>query len=320
MSVPRMIAHLLLERCSRKLLSRVPETDAVMAAPDQVDAFAASGRDEGLLAHLYFFHAVMSLPVIRPGDTVLDLACGPANQLAQIARLHPGARFIGVDASPAMLERARATLAPLPHASAQPGDITHLPAIAPASIDCVLCTMSLHHLPDVAALDRAMREIRRVLKPGGGIYLADFGRLKRAATQRYFAHDRADEQSQQFTEDFLQSLRAAFSIDELRAATAALDTPLALHATALAPFLMVARSTARGAIDGDTAARVQRSYRALSRVQQRDFDNLVRWFRVGGLSLPDDINSGGGESRRRWPHRSAAAPASLAPPRTEPQE
>ena len=296
MSVAAMIGHLLLERLSRRILPRIPETDAVMVTPAQIDAFRESGRDAGLLAHLYFFNAVMSLPVIRAGDVVLDLACGPANQLAQIARLHPQTQFIGIDASQSMLEQARATLANISNANVQHGDITQLSSLASASIDCVLCTMSLHHLPDIAALDRAMREIRRVLKPDGGIYFADFGRLKRNATQRYFAHDRSDEQSPQFTADFLLSLRAAFSADEMHAATTALATSLSRHATALAPFLMIFRSAARGAIDDGVGTRVEEHYRELSDLQRRDFHNLVRWFRLGGLALPDGLSLGGGGS------------------------
>jgi SAM-dependent methyltransferase len=296
MSVPQMLVHLLLERCARRLQPRTPETNTVMAAPGQVSAFAASGRDAGLLGHLYFFHAVMSLPVIRPGDVVLDLACGPANQLAHIARLHPQTRFIGIDASEAMIRIARDTLASAPNASVQCGDITQLSDIAPHSVDGVLCTMSLHHLPDISALDRTMREIHRVLKNDGGVYLADFGRLKYATTQHYFALDRASEQSQEFTGDFWQSMRAAFSVGELRAATAALDLPLSQYSTAMADFLVIFRSASRASIDAATAARVARAYRELTRVQQRDFDNLVRWFRLGGMPLPNGINPVGGES------------------------
>lgn len=303
MSLPSMLAHLLLERVARYPQPRIPETDAVMAAPAQINAFMESGRDQGVLSHLYFFHAVMSLPVIRPDDTVLDLACGPGNQLAQIARLHPHSQFIGVDASPGMLELARSALATTPNTTLQLGDITQLTSIESASIDCVLCTMSLHHLPDTNALTRAMREIRRVLKSDGGIYLADFGRLKRAVTQRYFAYDRAGEQSQQFTEDFLQSLRAAFSVDELNTATTALDKPVARHATALAPFMLIFRSAARCTIESTVAARVAENYRQLSRRQQQDFNNLVRWFRVGGLVLPENINLAGDEAAIADPYQ-----------------
>lgn len=292
MSAAAMAGHLLLERLTKQVLPRIPESAPIMAAPDQVAAFAQGGRDDGILTHIYFLHALMSLPVIRPGDTVLDLACGPANQLLHIARLHPDANFIGVDASSNMLNMARSTLAKnqLDNVQLQVGDITNLAAFADAQIDSVLCTMSLHHLPDFAALHSVMREIRRVVKPGGGIYLADFGRMKRVATQRFFAYDRSELQSAQFTEDFLNSMRAAFSVAEFTAATAQLGCPVQHHQTALAPFMMICRSAARrpldAALDPELKARLDFHYRNLTALQHRDFANIARWFRVGGLALP----------------------------------
>ena len=282
-----MIAHLLLERMTLRVLPRVPEAMPIMAARDQIAAFMQGGRDDGILTHIYFFHAVMSLPVIRPGDTVLDLACGPANQLALIARLNPEAHFIGVDASPGMLDLARSTLQSqrIGNVELQAGDITNLLAINTASIDGVVCTMSLHHLPDTTTLRQTMREIRRILKPHGGVYLADFGRLKRAATQRYFANDRIELQSKQFTEDFLNSMRAAFSREEFTAATAELGISLQHHQTALAPFMLVFRSAARRAIDTALEMQIKQHYQNLTPRQRRDFDNMVRWFGVGRMEL-----------------------------------
>ncbi len=287
MSFAAMIGHLLLERFSKQILPRIPETDAVMEASDQIAAFMQGGRDDGILTHIYFFHAVMSLPVIHPGDTVLDLACGPANQLTHFARLNPEANFIGIDASAGMLELARATLAQnrIDNVSLQHGTITDLSDIDTASIDCVICTMSLHHLPDTNALHTTMKEIHRILKPNGGIYLADFGRLKRDATQHYFAHDRSELQSQTFTEDFLNSMRAAFSVEELKSALTEIDTPIEIHETALAPFMMIARSDPRRAIDEKLADRVKSFYENLTASQRRDYDNIVRWFRINGFAL-----------------------------------
>lgn len=285
MSVPAMIAHLLLERISKQVLPRIPEAAAIMANVDQAQTFQQGGNDDGILKHIYFFHAVMSLPVICPGDTVLDLACGPANQLAHIARLNPDANFVGIDASPTMLELAQATLTSnsIENATLQLGDITNLSNIATASIDSVICTMSLHHLPDTAALHQTMREIRRVLKTDGGIYLADFGRLKRTATQKYFAYDRIDLQSKAFTDDFLNSMRAAFSVEEFKSALAEIDSAIEIHYTALAPFMMIARNAERRLIDDKLAEKIKLSYHDLSAGQRRDFDNVTRWFRMGGM-------------------------------------
>jgi len=287
MSTPVMMLHLLLERFSSSVLAREPEPP-LMEDADQVRAFMQSGFSNGILNYVHFFHAVISLPVIRPGDVVLDLACGPASQLLQIARLHPDVHFIGVEASSGMLALAQENLvqAGVSNVSLQPGDISRLDGFADASIDCVLCTMSLHHLPDIEMLGQTMGQIRRVLREGGGVYLADFGRLKRRATQHFFAYDRIELQSELFTIDFLNSQRAAFSQAELQQSVALLERELGVYRTALAPFMLLFRSVTRRQIDEALQRRVLDGFGRLNAGERRDFNNLARWFRLGGLELP----------------------------------
>lgn len=291
MSAPAMIFHLLLEQLARHPLPRIPEAAAVMEDPQQVAAFADSGKDQGILNYIYLFHALMSAPLIAPGDVVLDLACGPANQLLRHARLHPDAHFVGMDASMRMLELAEQNLrqAGVHNVSLQQGDMTRLDGMAAASTDVVLCSMSLHHLMDNTALQHCMQQIARILRPLGGVYLADFGRLKRRATQRFFAYDRMDLQSPAFTADFLNSLQAAFSLTELQQAAAMLaQAPSCFH-TALAPFMVVLRSAPRRVVDPGLQQRVQLAYQQLGPGERRDLHNLLRWFRPGGLRLPDGL-------------------------------
>ncbi len=288
MSGPAMLAHLLLERLSRRELARMPEPDLVMHAPTQVAAFVDCARDDGLLAFTHLFHALQITPLVRPGDRVLDLACGPANQLAQVALLNPHAHFVGLDASTTMLDVARTTLAhhAVDNVELTTGDMTQLSGFDDASMDGVMCTMSLHHLPDTLALVRTLREVRRVLKPEGALYLVDFGRLKRTRTQRFFAHDRRDCQSAQFTQDYLQSLQAAFSVIELRDATALLGPSVICYQTPLAPFMVVFKTVARRALDAETQYRMQQAHARLTPAQQQDFHVFARWFRAGGYTLP----------------------------------
>lgn len=288
MSAPAMMAHMLLERLSRREQPRVPEPDLIMDDPAQVRAFADMGREDGLLAPIYLFHAVHMSPAIRPGDQVLDLACGPGNQLVQIARIHPRAQFVGVDISSNMLELAQATMQRLGTGNVrlQQEDICRLDGIADASMDCVTCTLSLHHLPDEAALEAAMRAVRRVLKPGGGLYLADFGRLKRAATQYYFAHDRVAEQTPLFTADFLNSMKAAFSVAELRRAIAVLGDDVACHQTILAPFMVIFQRMREGDVNEESQALARTLFEQLSPLYQIDFKAFSAWFQAAGLPLP----------------------------------
>jgi ubiquinone/menaquinone biosynthesis C-methylase UbiE len=252
----------------------------------QTSAYSQAGEKGGVLAFLYLYNALQVTSVLQPGDLVLDLACGPANQLMQIAHLNPDVRFVGLDASPAMLECARSTLARAHTRNVElvQGDMMRLIHLDAASMDCVICTMSLHHLPDQAALRATMREVRRVLKPRGRFYLTDFGRLKRLSTQRFFADDLR--QSAQFTEDYFNSLRAAFSVQELSAAMAPLGQDVQRHVMTLAPFIVVFKSAFQRPIDGQTLQRAKEAFATLSPAHQDNFRSVANWFRVSGFPLP----------------------------------
>ena len=258
----------------------------------QTTSFSEAGAHDGVLAFLYLYHAVQITALLQPGDRVLDLACGPAHQLAQIASLNPGVQFIGVDASAAMLACAQHTLvrAHIENVALVQGDMTHLVGQADASMDCVMCTMSLHHLPDLGALRATLLEIRRVLKPQGRLYLVDFGRLKLRSTQRFFANDLR--QSVQFTQDYFNSLRAAFSVEELTAAVALAGPDVQRHVTVLAPFMVVFRTASERLVDAQALLRAQAAFARLSAVQQDDFRGLAQWFRASGYALPCDLEAG----------------------------
>lgn len=53
------------------------------------------------------YHLAQLSAIVRPGETVLDLGCGSGALLCALARLHPRNKFIGVDLSLEMLDRAR---------------------------------------------------------------------------------------------------------------------------------------------------------------------------------------------------------------------
>lgn len=96
-----------------------------------------------------------------PGARVLDVGCGTGTQLARY--VEAGCRVSGVDASPAMLARARARLGT--DADLREGDATELPW-PDASFDVVVCSLVLHELP-AQTRGAVVREVSRVLAPGG---------------------------------------------------------------------------------------------------------------------------------------------------------
>src|SRR5213080_1033785 len=101
---------LLRELTTRERAARVPEPCAIMDEPENVEAYLRAGIIERVLAPVYLYSAAQVCDVIRPGDLVLDLGCGPATKLGVVARLNPDVRFVGVDASEPMLKAGRAHL------------------------------------------------------------------------------------------------------------------------------------------------------------------------------------------------------------------
>jgi arsenite methyltransferase len=145
--------------------------------------------------------------------------------------------------------------------------------------------LALHHLPDEAALSATLQAARRVLKPDGCLHLVDFGRFKREATQRFFAEDRSDIQPEKFTRDYFNSLRAAFSVDELSRAAQVFGEGVQRYTTALAPFMVVFKSPARREPDALNRQMARHQYGRLSAAQREDFRLYARWLRAGGLDL-----------------------------------
>jgi ubiquinone/menaquinone biosynthesis C-methylase UbiE len=111
-------------------------------------------------------NAAIAAANIESSSVVADVGVG-TGFLAEGA-LAAGARVIGIDSSDRMLAEARTAFAGQPF-EARVGDIESLP-LNTAEVDVVLANMVLHHAPDPP---RAIREMSRVLKPGGRLVITD---------------------------------------------------------------------------------------------------------------------------------------------------
>ena len=109
---------------------------------------------------------------INPGETVVDIGCGAGTDLFLAAtQTGPAGKAIGIDMTPAMLQCASdaAERANLPQVELRLGDATSLP-LDTASVDIVISNGLLNLVPEKEA---ALQEMRRVLKPGGRVQIAD---------------------------------------------------------------------------------------------------------------------------------------------------
>src|SRR5690242_21547442 len=104
-----------------------------------------------------------------PEDTVLDVACGPGLLACAFAKVAKHAT--GVDMTPAMLEQAHKTQQEqgLNNVSWLPGNVYSLP-FPPEQFTIVSSRFVFHHLQDPLA---ALKEMKRVCKPGGRVVVAD---------------------------------------------------------------------------------------------------------------------------------------------------
>lgn len=98
--------------------------------------------------------------------TVLDIGCGTGRLLRDVRARWPKGELIGVDPAEGMIAVARNLT---PEATLLVGMAEALP-LGAGSIDVALSTLSFHHWRDQAA---ALREIARVLRPGGRFVLVD---------------------------------------------------------------------------------------------------------------------------------------------------
>jgi len=111
------------------------------------------------------------LPALVPGQVLLDVGCGPGTITIDLAaRVAPG-EVVGLDRSERVVELAReaARSAGAPNVTFRAGDVYALP-YGDASFDVVHAHQVLQHLTDPVA---ALRELRRVARPGGLVAVRD---------------------------------------------------------------------------------------------------------------------------------------------------
>lgn len=166
------------------------------SANDEIRQFfddMSVGRNEAIQANPVICYeqelraeAALDLLAPQPGDRVLDIGCGNARDIAKIAE--SGGHVVGVDISAGMVEAAKLELERIgvTDVTLLVGDATCL-GFPDGSFDKVLCSEVIEHIPDAP---QALREIWRVLRPGGSLVLTTPNKGSWYGFERYWVWEK----------------------------------------------------------------------------------------------------------------------------------
>jgi ArsR family transcriptional regulator len=160
-------------RLDRRLASREPGAAPFFAG--------AAGKWDELRAQLYgnAFTQAALLSLLPPDAVIADLGCGTGQASALLAPYVK--QVIGVDQSAAMLKAAQRRTKALPNVELRKGELGALP-IDDASVDGALMVLALTYVEDVP---RALRELTRIVRPGGRAVVVDLLRHDRDDFRRH---------------------------------------------------------------------------------------------------------------------------------------
>ena len=162
-------------------------------------------------AHLQRYAAAANL--VRPNDTVLDVACGLGYGVAMMAATGRASRLIGIDNSAYAIDYAQtmygAAGAQIHFRHGDAHDLTH---IADHSIDLVVSFETVEHLADPRAF---LEHVARVLKPGGRVIgSVPNGRRVLEASQHVIVPLQAEPLALQTTPQILRAIQDVVRVNE----------------------------------------------------------------------------------------------------------
>lgn len=112
---------------------------------------------------------------LRPGHRVLDVGCGTATLTMLLARACPEADVVGLDGDPRVLALARDKIARARLRVELHEGMSFDPPFPPVSFDRVVSSLVFHHLETIDKR-RTLARIFELLRPGGELHIADWGR------------------------------------------------------------------------------------------------------------------------------------------------
>ena len=122
-----------------------------------------------------FKRALIEQASARRRERVLDLACGTGTLAIWMKTADPEAEVVGLDGDPSILEIASRKAARANVAVTLDQGLSHDLPYPAAHFDCVVSSLFFHHL-SWADKQSTVREVFRLLRPGGELHVADWGR------------------------------------------------------------------------------------------------------------------------------------------------
>jgi len=110
---------------------------------------------------------------IDASHKILDVGCGTGTLAVQLKQMYPGAQVVGLDPDPKALRRAKAKTQRAGISVALDQGFADELTYETGSFDRVFSSFTFHHLEE-REREKALKEILRVLRPGGSFHLVDF--------------------------------------------------------------------------------------------------------------------------------------------------
>ena len=192
-------------------MERTPEPE-LMDESEQAAAYAAADWSESHGKIPGYFRA--RFPNFAGGQ-VLDLGCGTADVTVRFVKSFPHITALGADGSDAMLEFGKRRIREERLESRISLENHYLPdpSLEKQQFDAVICNSLLHHMADPVVL---WRTAAKCAKPGAPVMLIDLLRPADHNTAVRLVNENAKDAPPVLQRDFIASLHAAYSLEEVR--------------------------------------------------------------------------------------------------------
>ncbi len=193
-------------------MRRTPEPE-LMTDQEQAAAYAAADFAECNEPVAGWFQD--RVPHFVGNARLLDIGCGTADLTIRLVHAYAGMTALGIDGSEAMLNFGRELVAQAGLTSRIVLERRYFPDthLETAGFDAVTANSLLHHVSDTHSFWRA---VQRCARPGAPILVADLRRPQDSGTAARLVERYASRAKPPLRHDFLSSLHAAYTADEVR--------------------------------------------------------------------------------------------------------